>query len=61
MKNKIEFPKSIQVVFKYTTFFYGLCTEDKLTDMIKQAEEDGCDFVQLIAGMLPPGYKTLLT
>lgn len=37
----------------WTTFFYGLCTEDKLTDMIKEAENDGCEFVQAMAGMIP--------
>jgi hypothetical protein len=39
---------------KWTTFFYGMCSEDKLTDMIKEAEEDGCEFVQIMAGMIPP-------
>lgn len=37
----------------WTTFFYGVCTEDRLTDVIKQAEEDGCELVQVIPGMIP--------
>jgi len=51
--NKVEFPKSIQVVFKYTTFFYGMCSEDKLIELIKAAEADGCEFVQLMSGLIP--------
>lgn len=38
----------------WTTFFYGLCSEDKLTDMVKDAELHGCELVQVIAGMIPP-------
>lgn len=39
---------------KWTTFFYGMCSEDKLTAMIKEAEDAGCEFVQIMAGMIPP-------
>ncbi len=38
---------------KWTTFFYGMCSEDKLTALIKEAEDDGCEFVQVMAGMIP--------
>lgn len=38
---------------KWTTFFYGMCSEDKLTEMIKSAEDDGGQFVQVMAGMIP--------
>lgn len=46
--NNLKFPTP-----KVTTFFYGMCSEDKLTEMIKQAEEDSCELVQVIAGMIP--------
>ncbi len=36
----------------YTTFFYGTCSEDKLTEMVKEAEADGCELIQVIAGMI---------
>lgn len=43
----------------FTTFFYGLCSEDKLIQMIKDAEEENCEFVQIMAGMLPPPPNSL--
>ncbi len=40
-------------VRSWTTFFYGLCTEDRLIETIKAAEADGCEFVQVVGGMIP--------
>ncbi len=37
----------------WTTFFYGMCTEDRITAMIKESEADGCEFVQLLGGLIP--------
>ena len=44
---------------KQATFFYGVCTEDKLTSMIADAEAEGCEFLQCIAGMMMPPRSPL--
>lgn len=44
---------------KQTTFFYGACSEDKLTDMISEAEDEGCELVQVMAGMMMPPQSAL--
>ncbi len=38
----------------FTTFFYGMCSEDRLSALIKEAEADGCELIQVMAGMIPP-------
>jgi hypothetical protein len=52
MSKEINFPK-------YKTFFYGACTEDKLTQMIADSEEEGCQLVQVMAGMMLPPQSPL--
>ena len=47
MSHMLDFPT-------YTTFIYGTCTEDQLSNMIKSAENDGAIFLQAIAGMVMP-------
>lgn len=44
--NEIKFPKQ-------KVFFYAVCTEDKMTQVISEAEEEGCSLVQVMAGMMP--------
>ncbi len=44
----------------WTTFFYGMCTEDRMTETIKQAEEDGCELVQVMAGMIPAPQSAVM-
>jgi hypothetical protein len=44
---------------KQTTFFYGACTEDKLSDMISDAEDEGCELVQVMAGIMTPPQSPL--
>lgn len=41
------------------TFIYGVCTEDKLSEMIRDAESDGCEFLQLMPGMMMPPQSSL--
>lgn len=36
------------------TFIYGVCTEDKLSDMVSDAESEGCEFLQIMPGMMMP-------
>lgn len=54
MNNQLKF-----TLKKQTTFFYGACTEDKLSDMIRDAEDEGCELVQVMAGMMMPPQSPL--
>jgi hypothetical protein len=51
MKN-LTFPK-------YRTFIYGLCVDQTVPEMVAQAEEDGCMFVQLIPYTIPAQKPTI--
>jgi len=37
----------------YHYFFYGLTSEDQLNSLIQEAEEIGCEFVQLVPMAVP--------
>lgn len=37
---------------KYRYFFYGFCGEEALTDFIAQAENVGCEFLQVVPAMV---------
>lgn len=51
MKN-LTFPK-------YRTFVYGLCVDQTVPEMVSQAENDGCMFVQLIPYSIPAQRSVL--
>ncbi len=51
MKN-LTFPK-------YRTFIYGLCVDQTVPEMVTQAENDGCMFVQLIPYSIPAQVSVL--
>lgn len=57
--NNIKFPSIDLRPPKCTTFFYGVCTDDRIIDVIKSAEADGCELVQVIPGLMNPPNSTL--
>lgn len=44
---------------QYRYFFYGMCTEDQITQFIEAAEVKGCEFVTLVPGMVPAPQSAL--
>ncbi len=38
---------------KFHTFIYGLADEAGLSGLIAQAEEDGCELIQVFSGSMP--------
>ncbi len=46
---------------KSKLFFYGACSEDKVTEMADSLVNDGCTLFQVISGMIPhPNAKFAL-
>jgi hypothetical protein len=57
--HNVKFPNINLSRIKYTTFFYGVCTEDRITDVIKDAEDNGCELVQVVPGLMNPPNSSL--
>lgn len=57
--NNIKFPSINLTPIKCTTFFYGVCTDDRLIEVIKDAEANGCELVQVVPGLMNPPNSAL--
>lgn len=57
--NNPKFPTINISRIKYTTFFYGVCDDAHMTDVIKHAEEAGCELVQVVPSLMNPPNSSL--
>lgn len=41
------------------TFIYGICTDDKLSEVVEALEKDKCEFLQAVPGFVMPPQNAL--